>query len=161
MALRIAPSSSHATSISNTGSSIPTKGAPSAPGLHDTLRTNLSLNEKGSFATSSSETTTQSTHPLESRLRNWQSTQDQLKSSLLRKQYGIGEPVRRGMELKVCREGEYRPQCLGGSANVGGDILAGRDCEMGWEDIYWNDGSGPASGEVQAEMDSLVGAGEW
>ena len=34
------------------------------------------------------------------------------------------------------REGEWRPACLGGSAGVGGDVLAGRDTECTWEDVY-------------------------
>ncbi|KAL8795051.1 MAG: hypothetical protein Q9182_007570 [Xanthomendoza sp. 2 TL-2023] len=54
----------------------------------------------------------------------------------LRRNFGIGEPVRRGMELKIAREGEWRPSALGGSAGVSGDILVGRDTEVSWEDIY-------------------------
>ena len=75
----------------------------------------------------------------------------------------MGEPVRRGMEMKICREGEYRPQCLGGSASVGQDVLSGRDCEISWEDVYRGDGMQgvPDGGEVQAEMDGLVGVGQW
>ena len=38
--------------------------------------------------------------------------------------------------MKICRDGEWTPACLGGSAGVGGDVLAGRDAELGWEDIY-------------------------
>lgn len=59
--------------------------------------------------------------------------------NLLRRNFGIAEPVRRGMEMKICREGEWRPNCLGGSAGVGGDILAGRDAELNWEDVYKGD----------------------
>lgn len=54
----------------------------------------------------------------------------------LRRTFGIAEPVRRGMELKLAREGEWRPQALGGSAGVHGEILAGRDTEVAWEDVY-------------------------
>lgn len=54
----------------------------------------------------------------------------------LRRSFGIAEPVRRGMELKLAREGEWRPQALGGSAGVHGEILAGRDAEVAWEDVY-------------------------
>ncbi|KAL8953365.1 MAG: hypothetical protein Q9222_000742 [Ikaeria aurantiellina] len=57
----------------------------------------------------------------------------------LRRNFGIGEPVRRGMELKLAREGEWRPAALGASAGVSGDVLAGRDCEVGWEDVYGGD----------------------
>ncbi len=54
----------------------------------------------------------------------------------LRRNFGIGEPIRRGMELKIAREGEWRPMALGGSAGVSGDVLAGRDTEITWEDVY-------------------------
>ena len=54
----------------------------------------------------------------------------------LRRTFGIGEPVRRGMELKIAREGEWRPAVLGGSAGVSSDILEGRDERIDWEDVY-------------------------
>ena len=59
--------------------------------------------------------------------------------NMLRRNFGIAEPVRRGMEMKFGREGEWRPACLGGSAGVGGDVLAGRDAEICWEDVYRGD----------------------
>lgn len=31
-----------------------------------------------------------------------------------RRTFGIAEPIRRGMELKIAREGEWRPAVLGG-----------------------------------------------
>jgi proteasome maturation protein len=55
---------------------------------------------------------------------------------LLRRQFGIAEPVRRGMELKIAREGEWRPKMLGLGSSVSSDILAGRDEEIGWEDVF-------------------------
>lgn len=58
----------------------------------------------------------------------------------LRRAYGIAEPVRRGMELKIVRDGTFRPAVLGGvrGGNVHEDILVigGRDSEVQWEDIY-------------------------
>lgn len=58
----------------------------------------------------------------------------------LRRAYGIAEPVRRGMELKIVRDGTFRPAVLGGmrGGNVHEDILmiGGRDAEVQWEDIY-------------------------
>ncbi|KAL8749655.1 MAG: hypothetical protein Q9199_007549 [Rusavskia elegans] len=56
--------------------------------------------------------------------------------SALRRTFGIAEPVRRGMEIKIAREGEWRPMALGVSAGVSGDILVGRDAEITWEDVY-------------------------
>lgn len=58
----------------------------------------------------------------------------------LRRTYGIAEPVRRGMELKIVRDGTFRPAVLGG--NKGGNlhedilVLGGRDTEVGWEDVF-------------------------
>lgn len=58
----------------------------------------------------------------------------------LRRAYGIAEPVRRGMELKLVRDGTFRPAVLGGvkGGNVHEDILVlgGRDAEIGWEDVF-------------------------
>ncbi|MCJ1423658.1 hypothetical protein MMC29_001542 [Sticta canariensis] len=134
MSLRIVPSSAHPNSTTNLSARHPnstsTQGAPSAPGIHDTLRANLS---SASTATPGS---TVSAHPLEARLAGWQTTQDNLKMASLRRTFGIAEPVRRGMELNITRAGEWRPQMLGGSAGVSGDVLAGRDLEITWEDVY-------------------------
>lgn len=66
----------------------------------------------------------------------WRETQDKLKMEMLRRQFGIAEPIRRGMELKTVKEGEWKPAALGGTAGVHRDILEGRDCEIGWEDVF-------------------------
>ncbi|MCJ1237353.1 hypothetical protein MMC14_005338 [Varicellaria rhodocarpa] len=146
MSLRLVPSTAHPTSTTNlttrTPSTATTPSAPSAPGLHDTLRSNLSLHPPSTLGTTSPHTTPptlQSTHPLEARLARWRSTQQDLKMAGLRRTFGIAEPVRRGMELKIAREGEWRPGCLGGSAGVSGDVLEGRDERIEWEDVYCGD----------------------
>lgn len=75
---------------------------------------------------------------------------------MLRRQFGIAEPVRRGMELKIASAGEWRPAALGGSSGVHKDILEGRDCEIGWEDVF--------KGKFTSEMVSLLAsvcAVEW
>lgn len=63
-----------------------------------------------------------------------------MKMEGLRRAYGIAEPVRRGMELKIVRDGTFRPAVLGGvrGGNIHEDILTigGRDTECQWEDIY-------------------------
>jgi hypothetical protein len=63
-----------------------------------------------------------------------------MKMESLRRAYGIAEPVRRGMELKIVRDGTFRPAVLGGmkGGNVHEDILVlgGRDMEIGWEDVF-------------------------
>ena len=40
------------------------------------------------------------------------------------------------MELRIAGEGEWRPHVLGGSANVHTDILAGRETDISWEDVF-------------------------
>ncbi|KAF2279627.1 UMP1-domain-containing protein [Westerdykella ornata] len=136
--LRFIPPKPHPTYLT------PETSAPSAPGVHDTLRSRLGLSTTPIPTSSSSSTSKtpapqlqlQSTHPLEARLAQWRTQQDALKMEMLRRQFGIAEPVRRGMELKIAREGEWRPQVLGGPSNVHSDILAGRDAEIGWEDVF-------------------------
>jgi proteasome maturation protein len=132
--MRIAPPSTHSTSHSHLAQR--TTGAPSAPGLHDTLRAGV-----GPSVNLSQTPTTDSSHPLESRLKNWEATQEALKMEGLRRNFGIAEPIRRGMELKIAREGEWRPAVLGGSQRGGvhEEILSGRDCEIAWEDVFVGD----------------------
>ena len=95
----------------------------------------------------------------------WTATQDSLKSETLRRTYGIAEPVRRGMELKIVRAGSWRPAALGGGvASVHEDILAGRDADVAWEDVY-TDAGRVAGGEerdegVLAEMERGLGMGK-
>lgn len=58
----------------------------------------------------------------------------------LRKLYGLSEPIRRGMELKMVRDAEFRPAVLGGGKgpSLHEDILTlgGRDAEVMWEDVF-------------------------
>ena len=60
--------------------------------------------------------------------------------SLLARQFGVGEPVRRGMEMQIVREGEWTPAVAaaggGVESGVASDILSGRDAEVGWEDVF-------------------------
>jgi len=59
----------------------------------------------------------------------------------LRRTFGMAEPIRRGMELKITREGEWRPACLGGGLekSVHEDILNGNDASISWEDVFKGD----------------------
>lgn len=132
-AMRIAPESSYSTSHSHLKAH--STGAPSAPGVHDTLRFGV-----GPSFQSSAESEPDSAHPLEARLKKWEATQDALKMQGLRRTFGISEPIRRGMELKIAREGEWRPAVLGGdSPSVHEDILNGRDTSITWEDVFKGD----------------------
>ncbi|KAJ5587547.1 uncharacterized protein N7459_003312 [Penicillium hispanicum] len=148
MSLRIAPPSANPSQTSNTTSrhTRPSKGAPSAPGLPDTLRNKLTLPASATASSTNNPTGSEipsSGHPLEARLLAWRATQDAMKMESLRRAYGIAEPVRRGMELKIVRDGTFRPAALGGlkGGNVHEDILAlgGRETEVGWEDVFHGD----------------------
>ncbi|KAF2472237.1 UMP1-domain-containing protein [Lindgomyces ingoldianus] len=135
MSLRFVPPANHPTH------STPENSAPSAPGVHDTLRSRLALSSAPITSTTTASSSNhpiqlQSAHPLEARLVQWRQTQDKLKMEMLRRQFGIAEPVRRGMEIKITGAGEWRPMVLGGASGVHRDILEGRDCEVGWEDVF-------------------------
>ncbi|RFU30165.1 hypothetical protein B7463_g6174, partial [Scytalidium lignicola] len=131
--MRIAPASGYSTSHSHIQAH--SAGAPSAPGVHDTLRYGV-----GPSVQSSTDSTPDSTHPLEARLKRWEATQDALKMQGLRRAFGMSEPIRRGMELKITRDGEWRPAMLGGvGPGVHEDILNGRDTDITWEDVFKGD----------------------
>lgn len=57
--------------------------------------------------------------------------------------------------MKICKEGEWRPAVLGGSSNVGGDVLSGRDTEIGWEDVYRGDETREGAG-FHSEMEGRL-----
>nr|POF03509.1 proteasome maturation factor ump1 [Quercus suber] len=166
MSLRLVPQPSHPSSTRPSHGS----SAPSAPGVHDTLRANLTPQQQPPTTSSTATPTTTSYHPLESRLAQWRTQQETLKMELLRRQFGIAEPVKRSMELAIVRAGEYVPAALGagGSAGVHADILAGRDAEIAWEDVFVGAGAegvlglrGEGGGEFHAEMEGRFGMVGW
>ncbi|CAK7264651.1 hypothetical protein SEPCBS119000_001106 [Sporothrix epigloea] len=150
MSLRIVPADAHSGSFSHVAGR--ERGAPSAPGVHDVLRHGVgpkvaAASTNGSKSASATATGSSvqldSAHPLEARLKQWEATRENLRMEMLRRTFGIAEPVRREMELKITRDGEWRPLALGsagpGSAllpSVHEDILQGRDTTVDWEDIY-------------------------
>ncbi|KAK1751994.1 proteasome maturation factor UMP1-domain-containing protein [Echria macrotheca] len=149
MSLRIVPADAHTSTFTHISDR--TKSAPSAPGLHDTLRAGVGPSPYDQSRDSVKAT---SAHPLEARLRSWEATREQLRMETLRRAYGMAEPIRRGMELKLTREGEWRPMALPGSAtaSVHEDILAGRDDMITWEDVYTGE-EGRAVVSVHDEME--------
>ncbi|KAF2869741.1 proteasome maturation factor UMP1-domain-containing protein [Massariosphaeria phaeospora] len=131
MSLRFVPPKAHPSQTSLETS------APSAPGVHDSLRSRLAQTSAPATISSSSKSVElQSAHPLEARLVQWRETQDRMKMEMLRREFGIAEPIRRGMELKIAAAGEWRPAVLGGASGVHKAILEGRDTEIGWEDVF-------------------------
>jgi hypothetical protein len=146
--MRIVPAADHATSYTH----LKTAGAPSAPGLHDTLR--YGLGPTPAHLTQGDAPS--SRHPLESRLKAWEATQQSVRMESLRKTFGMAEPIRRGMELKIAAEGEWRPLALGGGMpSVHEDILRGRDAAISWEDIYTNEEQRPVVG-VHEEIEKKL-----
>jgi proteasome maturation protein len=82
---------------------------------------------------------------------------------LLRRQFGIAEPVKRQMELAIVRAGEWRPAVLGNAASAGvhGEILAGRDCEIGWEDVFAGGEEMRDAVDFHAEMEGRFKMNTW
>ncbi|KAI2619208.1 proteasome maturation factor UMP1 [Hypoxylon sp. NC1633] len=153
MSMRIVPPSTYESTHSG-----PNTSAPSAPGIHDTLRHGLGPSTLPATPTASTPFTNGapvSRHPLEARLKAWESTQEALRMEVLRRTFGMAEPIRRGMELRVAREGEWRPAALGGGPGVRSvheDILRGRDATLDWEDVYTGEEQRGAVG-VHDEME--------
>ncbi|KOS17738.1 Proteasome maturation factor UMP1 [Escovopsis weberi] len=151
--LRIVPARSNPNSFAHTSH---TSSAPSAPGIHDTLRHGLgpspfdsSFSSSSAAAAAAAAAQPISRHPLEARLKNWEATQESVKMESLRRTFGVAEPVRRAMELKLVRDGEWRPMLLGaagGLPSVHEDILRGRDDSLQWEDVFTGDEMRPLAG---------------
>lgn len=91
--------------------------------------------------------------------------------TLLRRTFGVAEPLRRGMELKMVRDADaFRPTVLGAPSRLHEDILTGRDDEVSWEDIYDGQdgvklgldagGDGSAVGWTE-EIERKVGMWKW
>lgn len=138
--MRIVPAAPHSSTFSHGAK---TTSAPSAPGVYDTLRQGLggpSTQLAPTTAHGEAIETPSSRHPLEARLKSWEATQESARMEVLRKTFGMAEPIRRGMELKMVREGSWRPAALGrhgsAAASVHEDILRGRDAYLDWEDVF-------------------------
>ncbi|KAI0114038.1 proteasome maturation factor UMP1-domain-containing protein [Nemania sp. FL0031] len=161
MSMRIVPPAQHGSTFTHLPAST---SAPSAPGVYDVLRQGLnpaaSLSSLSTSTSTSSPAAPVSRHPLESRLKAWEATQENLRMESLRKTFGVAEPIRRGMELKIVREGSWRPACLGGragptgvgSASVQEDVLMGREASCDWEDVFTGEEQRGALG-VHEEME--------
>ncbi|KAI5861627.1 proteasome maturation factor UMP1 [Durotheca rogersii] len=140
MSLRIVPAAAHGASYSATAGNT---SAPSAPGVHDTLRQGLNPAPLPSSSSSSAPAAAPvSRHPLEPRLLAWQQTQEALRQTALRRAFGVAEPVRRAMELQIVRGGDWRPAVLRAPApgqagpSLHEDILRGREAYLDWDDVF-------------------------
>ncbi|KAG7833685.1 hypothetical protein KL943_003793 [Ogataea angusta] len=123
--LRLIPGEAHSSRVSVTSFG---ETAPSAPGLHDTLRSG-----EGPLSVSSK---INNRHPLESRVQNWDTTQREHQLEAYRRIFGAADPIKREMELKLVQDTDFRPAVLGGSSNLHRDILLNKETSIDWEDIY-------------------------
>lgn len=55
---------------------------------------------------------------------------------MYRRVFGLGEPIKRTMELEIVDATDFRPQVLGGSGRMHRDILMNRDTRVDWDDVY-------------------------
>lgn len=143
--MRITPADTAATSFSHITKST---SAPSAPGLHDTLRAGVGpASLSSASADADAPATLDSAHPLEARLKNWDATQEALRMETLRRMFGMAEPIRQGMELKIVRDTTWRPVALGPPVtSVHEDILKNKDTTVTWEDVFTGEEMRPVPG---------------
>lgn len=73
---------------------------PVYAGVHDTMRHGLN--------NVLHHVSTQSHHPIQNRLENWEATQDNLKLTMQRNIHGIGAPAHTLMERKIVSYVSYR-----------------------------------------------------
>ncbi|ODV97598.1 hypothetical protein PACTADRAFT_47487 [Pachysolen tannophilus NRRL Y-2460] len=104
------------------------EAAPSAPALQDILRA-----KQGPLSIASQ---VNGRHPLESRIKNWEETEQNMKMEQYRRIFGAGEPIKRKMDLSIVESTDFKPSVLGGSSNIHKNILLNKDSTIDWEDIY-------------------------
>ncbi|SPO03218.1 related to 20S proteasome maturation factor [Cephalotrichum gorgonifer] len=136
--MRLIPADTPSSSFSHT---TPSASAPSAPGLHDTLRAGVGPKPVAAATVGDNKPAAlDSSHPLEARLKNWDATQEALRMETLRRMYGMAEPIRQAMELKIVQDTTWRPAALGAALpSVHEEILRARDSTVTWEDVYPGD----------------------
>ncbi|ODV73364.1 Ump1p [Cyberlindnera jadinii NRRL Y-1542] len=125
MSLRLVPENKQPSTVNSTKFG---EVAPSAPALQDILRT-----QQGPLSISSQ---VNGRHPLEQRIEGWEQRQQELKMEQYRRVFGMAEPIKREMELKIVDSTDFVPSVLGGSSNLHRDILLNKDSRIDWEDIY-------------------------
>lgn len=140
--LRIVPESKERSSVSSTSFG---DAAAHAPGLQDVLRT-----QEGPLSIASK---INGRHPLEARVNGWEQTQHDTRMEMYRRVFGLGEPIKRTMELEIVDATEFRPQVVGSSGNMHRDILMNRDTRVDWDDVYKG---GFENGESVPDMHSQM-----
>ncbi|KAG4302823.1 hypothetical protein PCK1_000983 [Pneumocystis canis] len=97
----------------------------SVESIHDTFK----------FGSKSLISNTNSQHPLEAVLRKWKHQEHELKMESLNRIFGMSEPIRRKMELKIL-DSEFKPLIFGGPSNIHHDILIGNDSNIDKLTLY-------------------------
>ncbi|EIN13460.1 proteasome maturation factor UMP1 [Punctularia strigosozonata HHB-11173 SS5] len=114
-------------------------------GLHDTLK-----HGPRSLAT---DVAAGPSTALQSRLQNWEETQDNLKLTLQRNLNGLHAPMRLLMERKIVGFSPHMPAMP--RSNIHLDILMGRDEELDTSDFMGGVESGPPM-DIHGEMEKKL-----
>ncbi|CAD1813075.1 Proteasome maturation factor UMP1 family protein [Candida parapsilosis] len=148
MSLRIIPSDSRESKVSSTHFNDASKNTPS---LSEKLHT-----QSGPVNISSK---INNLHPLQSRVNNWEHTQQDTRLETYRRIFGAGEPIKRTMELSIVENTDFKPQVLGGSDPMHRDVLLGKDTSLDWEDVYPNGLSQNGNNvmDMHSEMEKRLG----
>ena len=91
-------------------------------------------------------------HPLENRVKNWEETQQKRQLEQYRQLFGVAEPMKRVMELKIVEQTDFNPLSnitSSATSSLHRDILLNKDCSVDWEDIF--QGTGLQSGNMVGE----------
>lgn len=97
-------------------------------------------------------------HPLESRLQQWDQTQQTRQLEQYRQIFGIAEPMKRVMDLKLVKQTDFNPL---NQSNLHRDILLNKESSIDWEDIYGesplNQSGNLLGDEIHAKIESHTG----
>ncbi|KTW32503.1 uncharacterized protein T551_00593, partial [Pneumocystis jirovecii RU7] len=107
-------------------SPIQTTASQSVKTIHDTFR----------FGSRSLSLNTDLYHSLEIALNSFKHKGYELKMQSLSRIFGISEPIRRKMELKIL-DSEFKPLVLGQSSNIHHDIFSGNDSSIDVDEIFF------------------------
>ncbi|KAF9207441.1 hypothetical protein BGZ49_000394 [Haplosporangium sp. Z 27] len=117
--LRLTPSSK-----ASTAGSASVLDTANSYGLHDTMR----------FGMRQIASEVSMKHPLENRLVEWESTQEELKMNSARNLYGMHAPIKMAMERSLVIKARG-PSMIPQRSNLGLDILMGKDETIDFEDF--------------------------
>ncbi|TPX47655.1 hypothetical protein SeMB42_g02647 [Synchytrium endobioticum] len=113
-------------------------------GVHDTFR----------YGLDSIKAQVTPGHPLDSHLKNWDATQEQLKMDMYADVYGSHLPLRLRMEKAYVSQMKRMPVLP--SSNFGANILAGRDDTIDVEDFLNRPDMSTESMDVHASMEYML-----